>query len=62
MPRDVPEASRSGNWRIDPPEPVHLSGTIDEEIIELLWHEAARSAYQTQQYGSLVSYLIEIHY
>ena len=38
-----------------------MSGTIDEEIIELLRHAAARSAYRSQQYGSLISYLTEIH-
>ena len=59
--KDVPGAPRTGDWRFDPPEPVHLTGTIDEEILELLRHAAARSAYRTQQYGSLISYMTEIH-
>ena len=38
-----------------------MSGTIGEEVLELLRHAAAHSAYQTQQYGNLLSYLTEIH-
>ena len=38
-----------------------MTGTIDEEILELLRHAAARSAYRTHQYGSLISYMTEIH-
>ena len=38
-----------------------MSGTINEKIIKLLRHATARSAYRTQQFGSLVSYLTEIH-
>ena len=58
--REVPEASGSGNRTIDPPEDIHLSGNVDEDIIELLRNAALRSAYRTQQYGSLVNYLLEI--
>ena len=60
MPRDIPEASGSGIRTIDPPEPVHLSDNLVEDIIELLRHAASRSTYRTQQYGKLVSYLLEI--
>ena len=59
-PRDVSEASGSRIRTIDPPEHVHLSSNLDEDIIELLRHAASRSAYQTQEYGKLVSYLLEI--
>ena len=59
--KDVPEASGSGIRVIGPPEPVELSDNVAEDILDLLRHAAARSAYQTQEYGKMVGYLLDIH-
>ena len=59
--KDVPEASGSGIRVVGPPEPVELTGNVAEDILDLLRHAAARSAYQTQEYGKMVGYLLDIH-
>ena len=56
-----PEASGSGRRVVGPPEPVELTGNVAEDILDLLRHAAARSAYQTQEYGKMIHYLLDIH-
>ena len=43
--KGVPEASGSGTRVVGPPELVELTGNVAEDILDLLRHAAARSAY-----------------
>ena len=50
--KDVPESSGAGIRIIGPLQLVELTGNIDEDIIDLLRHAAARSAFRTRSMGS----------
>ena len=57
----MPESSGSGIRIIGPPEPGKLTSNIAEDILDLLRHAAIRSAFQTQEYGKMMGYLMDIH-